>query len=130
MTASVPGPARILVVEDDSITLEVTAAVLEHYGYVVSKAYDGLQALAACAAEVPDLVLLNVMMPRMDGFETCRRIRADPTTAHIPVVMVTGQCSDASRAKGFEADADDYFTKPVHNLALVERVRSLLAQKR
>jgi CheY-like chemotaxis protein len=125
MPEIVPGTARILVVDDDQITVEVTAAVLERDGNVVSKAYDGLQALAEIEAERPDLVLLNVYMPGIDGYETCRRIRADPATTHLPVIMVTG---NGDREKSLEAGANDFFRKPVNLMALRARVRELLGQ--
>jgi DNA-binding response OmpR family regulator len=120
--------ARILVVDDDPITVELLTGVLEHYGYIVRVAYDGLEALAKIEVEKPDLVLLNVMMPGMDGYEVCRRIKADPATAHIPVILVTGLADDASRVRGFEAGADDFINKPFHLLALMARIRELLGQ--
>jgi two-component system cell cycle response regulator len=121
-------PARILVVDDDPPTVELLTAMLEHEQYVVSTAFDGFQALAKIELEKPDIVLLNAMMPRLDGFETCRRIKADPAIAHIPVVMVTGLADAADRAK--EAGAADLLAKPFSFIALTARVRSLLPQKR
>jgi two-component system cell cycle response regulator len=120
-------PARVLVVDDCPLTVELLTGFLEHEGYVVSKAYDGLQALAKIESEKPDLVLLDVRMPPgIDGFEVCRRIRADPATAHLPVVMMTGLSGVTSRVKGFEADADDFITKPFRFTPLMARVRARL----
>jgi two-component system cell cycle response regulator len=122
-------PARILVVDDVPTNVEVLAACLQHVGYVTSKAYDGFQALAKTQAEKPDLILLNVMMPRLDGFEVCRRIKADPASAHIPIVLVSALSEEVGRAKGLESGADDYFTKPVNFMARLPRIRELLRQK-
>ena len=121
-------PARILVVDDDPGIVELLTAMLEHERYVVSTAFDGFQALAKIEVEKPDIVLLNVMMPRLDGFETCRRIKADPAIAHIPVVMVTGLSDVTDRAK--EVGAADLLAKPFRFIALMARVRALLPQKR
>src|SRR5271166_3887256 len=123
-------PARVLVVDDSPVNVEVLTAMLKYQDYVVSTAADGFEALERIEAEKPDIVLLNVMMPRLDGFETCRRIKADPVTAHIPVVMITGLSDVADRVRGFEAGADDYFTEPVDGPALMAPIPSLLRQKR
>jgi len=121
--------ARILVVDDNPLNVKLLAAKLAHDYYIVSSATDGAEALAKIAAEKPDIVLLDVMMPVMDGFEACRRIKADPATTHIPVVMVTALSDVADRVKGLEAGADDFLTKPINDLALMARVRSLLRLK-
>jgi two-component system cell cycle response regulator len=99
------------------------------YFYVVSPAANGAEALEKVAREKPDIILLDIMMPELDGFETCRRLKADPSTAHIPVVMVTALSDVADRVKGLEAGADDFLTKPINDLALMARVRSLLRLK-
>jgi two-component system, cell cycle response regulator len=123
-------PARILVVDDSELNLKLLVEWLEHESYVISTAADGFQALAKIEAEQPDLVLLDVMMPRLDGFETCRRVKADPVTTHIPVIMVTALEDVDDLVKGFEAGADDFVTKPFNGLALVARVRLQLRRKR
>jgi two-component system cell cycle response regulator len=121
--------ARILVVDDASLNLKLLKAKLEHEYYVVTTADSGYKALAQIDKEAPDIVLLDVMMPGMDGFEVCRQIRANPATAHLPVVMVTALSDVTDRVKGLQAGADDFLTKPINDLALMARVRSLLRLK-
>ncbi len=121
--------ARILVVDDNPLNVKLLAAKLALDYYVVNTAADGQQALNKIAAEKPDIVLLDAMMPELDGFETCKRIKSDPTTAHIPVVMITALNDIADRVKGLEAGADDFLTKPINDTALMARVRSLLRLK-
>ena len=121
--------ARILVVDDIELNVILLTAKLEHEYYIVSTAADGFEALKKIETEKPDIVLLDVMMPNLDGFETCRRIKADPAMVHIPVVMVTALSDVADRVKGLEAGADDFLTKPISDVALMARVRSLLRLK-
>src|SRR5262245_1264823 len=99
--------ARILVVDNNEVNLQLLVAMLESEHYVVSTATDGLEALAKVAAETPDIVLLEVMIPKLDGFEVFRRIKADPVTADIPVIMVTALSDLDDLFRGFEAGADD-----------------------
>src|SRR5271169_2672012 len=121
--------ARILVVDDIPLNVKLLTAKLDYEYYVVSTAADGFEALAKIETGKPDIVLLDVMMPGLDGFETCRRIKADLETAHIPVIMVTALSGVADRVKGLQAGADDFLTKPINSLALMARVRSLLRLK-
>ena len=117
--------ARILVVDDVLANVKLLEARLSAEYFDVRTAASGLEALDLCGRSAVDVVLLDVMMPGMDGFEVCRRLKGDPATAHIPVVLVTALDQPADRVQGLEAGADDFLTKPVDELALVARVRSL-----
>jgi two-component system cell cycle response regulator len=121
--------ARILIVDDTPVNLKLLESRLTAEYFDCVLAMSGPEALALCGQGRADVVLLDVMMPGMDGFETCRRLKADPATAHIPVVMVTALDQPADRVRGLEAGADDFLTKPVDDLALIARVRSLARLK-
>ncbi|MGD1997088.1 MAG: response regulator [Anaerolineae bacterium] len=120
--------ARILVAEDDFESLRLIGLTLESHGYEIIAAQDGTQALEKAVSEIPDLVILDVMMPGMDGHEVCRRLRADPRIAHIPVMMFTAKTQVADKVAGFEAGADEYVTKPIHPTELASRVEALLSR--
>src|SRR6185312_10697080 len=122
--------ARILVVDDVTVNVRLLEAKLASEYFNVLTAFNGEKALEVAKAERPDLVLLDVMMPGMDGFEVCKRLKADPVTAEIPVVMVTALSDVSDRVKGLEAGADDFLTKPVNDVALFASVRSLVRLKR
>lgn len=121
--------ARILVVDDIETNRRLLEARLSAEYFEVIEAADGAEALRRARSDAPDLILLDIMMPGMDGFETCRLLKSDPATKHIPVVMVTALDQREDRIKGLEAGADDFLTKPVDDVALFARVRSLLRLK-
>ncbi|MET0705353.1 MAG: PleD family two-component system response regulator [Tardiphaga sp.] len=121
--------ARILVVDDIPANVKLLEARLSAEYFDVITASNGAQALEICARSECDLILLDVMMPDMDGFEVCRRLKANPRTHFIPVVMVTALDSPSDRVRGLEAGADDFLTKPVADAVLVARVRSLTRLK-
>jgi two-component system cell cycle response regulator len=121
--------ARILVVDDIDANVRLLAAKLEAEYYDVLTAFDGATALAIAASEAPDIVLLDVMMPGMDGFAVCRRLKDDPLTRHIPVVLVTALDSRGDKITGLEAGADEFLTKPIDDILLFARVRSLTRLK-
>jgi two-component system cell cycle response regulator len=122
--------ARILIVDDVPANTRLLEAKLSAEYYQVASARDGFEALRLAHEWQPDLVLLDVMMPGMDGFQCCRKLKDDPLTLHIPVVMVTALGEPAERVRGLEAGADDFLTKPVEYETLMARVRSLVRMKR
>src|SRR5215831_13503208 len=121
--------ARVLVVDDVPANVKLMEARLSAEYFDVVTALSGHEALAMCERAECDIVLLDVMMPDMDGFEVCRRLKANPSTHHLPVIMVTALDQASDRVKGLEAGADDFLTKPVSDIALVARVRSLTRLK-
>ena len=121
--------ARILVVDDVPANVKLLEVRLLAEYFEVLTAFSGADALEICESGKVDVVLLDVMMPEMDGFEVCRRLKADSATAHIPVVMVTALDEVADRVRGLESGADDFLTKPVNDLQLLTRVRSLVRLK-
>ena len=122
-------PAKILVVDDTPKNVKLLADLLSAKGYAVATASSGAEALAKVEAEKPDLVLLDVVMPEMSGYEVCRKIRENPKAGILPVVMVTALDPSEERIKGLEAGADDFLTKPINQPELLARVKSLLRIK-
>jgi class 3 adenylate cyclase len=122
-------PARILIVDDNPTNRDILAARLGMHGYELSQAADGEEALAAAKTLIPDLVLLDVMMPKLNGIDACRLLKNDPTLPYIPVILVTAKADTQDVITGLEAGADEYLTKPVDQAALVARVRSMLRLK-
>ena len=122
-------PARILVVDDVADNVEILRMRLESLGYEVVVAEDGEQALESVARELPDLVLLDIMMPKIDGLEVVRRMKADASLPFIPVILVTAKASQKDVIAGLDAGGDDYLTKPIDHGALVARVRAMLRIK-
>jgi len=121
--------ARVLVVDDILPNVKLLEAKLSSEYYDVLTATSGEEALVKVLSDSPDIVLLDVMMPGMDGFEVCKRIKENPATAHIPVVMVTALTDSSDRVRGLQAGADDFLSKPVNDTALMARVRSLVRLK-
>ena len=122
-------PPRILVVDDNETNRDILVTRLEAHGYQTLQAADGEEALRGVAQHRPDLVLLDVMMPNLDGVEACRRLKSDRTVAFTPVILVTAKATTQDIVAGLDAGADEYLTKPVDQAALVARVRSALRIK-
>jgi adenylate cyclase len=127
--AAMNNPPRILVVDDSETNRDIITTRLETHGYETLQAADGEEALAAVKQHRPDLVLLDVMMPNLDGIETCRRLKGDATFPFLPVILVTAKVDSKDIVAGLDAGADEYLTKPVDQAALVARVRSVLRVK-
>ncbi|MCY2968843.1 MAG: response regulator [Planctomycetota bacterium] len=119
-------PSRVLIADDNQQNCELLDAYLADEGYQVEMVYDGQQTLEAVARSQPDLLLLDIMMPRLSGYEVCHRLKSDPATRDIPILMVTALAEMSDIEKGVDAGADDFLTKPVNKLELTTRVRSLL----
>ncbi|MDQ2888804.1 MAG: response regulator transcription factor [Chloroflexota bacterium] len=117
---------KILVVDDEAILVETIAYNLEQAGYRVVTAADGGSALDAARSEIPDLIILDVMLPGMDGLEVCRQLRKESGTATTPIVMLTAKSDEIDKVVGLEVGADDYVTKPFGRRELLARVRALL----
>lgn len=117
---------RVLVVDDEPIVLRSLRRVLEDENFVVIDASSGPQALELVAKEQPDLVVLDIVMPEMDGIEVCRRLRADPFTARLPILFLTAKGRSEDVARGLDAGSDDYLVKPLDVVQLPARVRALL----
>lgn len=120
---------KILIVDDDVDSLKLISMMLKRQGYEVAVAESGVKALKIAAGEDPDLIILDVMMPDMNGLDVCRNLRADPQTVEIPIIMFTAKTMIDDKVKGYEAGADDYLTKPTHPAELANRVKSVLQRK-
>ena len=119
-------PEKILVVDDDIDSLKLIGLMLQRNGYEVIAANAGNQALARAASDHPDLIILDIMMPDMNGYEVSRRLRRNPETQNIPIIMFTAKTLIDDKVAGFEAGADDYLTKPTHPAELASRVKAIL----
>lgn len=118
--------SRVLIVDDNPQNVELLQAYLEALPITTLTAKDGVEALEKVAQEPPDLILLDIMMPRMSGFEVCRKLKGDQATRKIPVVMVTALNELGDIERGVESGTDDFLTKPVNRLELITRVKSML----
>jgi two-component system alkaline phosphatase synthesis response regulator PhoP len=119
----------ILVVDDNRENLELLEAYLEDLECKTIPAYDGPEALDIVKSDMPDLILLDIMMPKMSGFEVCRKVKNDPATAHIPIIMVTALNEYGDMQRGVDCGTDDFVSKPVNKLELLTRVKTMLKLK-
>lgn len=119
----------VLVVDDNQQNLELIQAYLEDVECVTEAAHDGIEALDRVARSKPDLILLDVMMPKMSGFEVCRKLKSDPGTADIPIIMVTALNEFGDIERGLDSGTDDFVSKPINRLELLTRIRTMLKLK-
>lgn len=119
---------KILIVEDEESLLKLESILLTSKGYDVRGVVNGQAALDAIAEELPDLVLLDIMLPEIDGFEVCRRIKSNPETKHLPVIMLTAKKSREDMARGEKVGADWYITKPFKSAMVIETIQRFLAK--
>ena len=119
---------RILVVDDEIYIVHILDFSLGMEGYEVLTALDGEQALERLKSDKPDLIVLDIMMPKLDGYETCKRLKADPITKDMPVILLSAKGRNVDQKIGFEVGADDYITKPFSPRKLVERINAVLGQ--
>src|ERR1700720_931360 len=122
-------PARILIVDDNETNRDILVTRLSKHGYETLQAADGEEALASASQHRPDLMLLDVEMPKLDGFEVCRRLKKDPAMPFMPIILCTARAASQDVVTGLDAGADEYLTKPIDQAALVARVRSMLRVK-
>src|SRR6266567_2453403 len=122
-------PARILIVDDNETNRDILATRLATQGYDLCQAADGEEAIAAAKTLVPDLILLDVMMPKLNGVEACRRLKSDSSLPFMSIILVTAKSDAKDIVVGLDAGADEYLTKPVDHAALMARVRSVLRLK-
>lgn len=121
---------RILIVEDDPSLLRAVSYILEKEGYEVLTAMNGLEGLTKAKGENPDLLILDVMLPGIDGFEVCHRLRAESQTAQLPILMLSAKGQAADKTMGLQVGANEYLTKPVERLVLLGKVEALLGAKK
>jgi len=119
---------KVLVVDDEIYIVHILDFSLGMEGYEVLTALDGEQALEKAKTEQPDLIVLDIMMPKLDGYETCKMLKADDATKNIPVILLSAKGRNVDQKVGFEVGADDYITKPFSPRKLVERINSILGQ--
>jgi len=118
---------KILVVEDDPVALRLVEYTLGQGGYQVVTAANGLEGMRKARQENPDLIILDVMLPGLDGFEVCHRLRSEPETSHVPVIMLSAKAQEVDKATGLKTGADYYITKPAAPSEIMNKVETLLA---
>lgn len=121
-------PRRVLIVDDDPAAVELIQYMLQGEGYTTALAVTGAAGIAMAKEQRPDLILLDVMLPEMDGLEACRRLRADPTTSAVPIIMLSARAQSSDLQSGQEAGADLYLTKPIDLTDLARKISSLLSE--
>ena len=121
---------RILLVEDNEMNRDMLSRRLQRKGYSIAIAQDGEQGLALACSEIPDLILMDISLPFMDGCEVTRRLKANPRTRHIPVIVLTAHALATDRVRAFNAGCDDYDTKPVDFARLSEKIENFLVEKK
>lgn len=126
MVASIQTSQKILIVDDDLDTLKLVGTTLEKQGFIIIAAKDGAEALDKVAQQKPDLIILDIMMPQLDGYEVTRRLRSNPETADIPIILFTAKGQVEDKVAGLDVGANEYLTKPTHPAELIARVRNLL----
>ncbi len=119
-----PKNARILIVDDNPRNIQILGTILKHEGYQIIIAQNGYQAIKATKKAPPDLILLDIMMPQMDGFETCKKLKQDSAAKEIPIIFLTAKADTEDIVKGFEMGAVDYVTKPFNSVELLARVKT------
>ena len=122
------GKAKILVVDDNEKNVELLEAVLQAAGFEVLKAYDGKQAIEVVSKERPDLLLLDIMMPQLDGFQVCEILRKDSQNAGLPIIMVTAKDKESDIVRSLERGVDDYIVKPINKKELLGKIEGMLAK--
>src|ERR1700726_3526803 len=122
-------PPRILIVDDNEMNRDILVTRLSTQGYELFQAADGEEALTAAVQHLPDLILLDVMMPKLDGVEVCRRLKADASLPFMPIILVTAKTDSEDVVTGLDAGADEYVTKPIDQKVLVARVKAILRLK-
>jgi two-component system alkaline phosphatase synthesis response regulator PhoP len=120
---------KILIVEDDPSFSRAVSHIIEKEGYDVISASNGLTGLRMAKEDKPDLLILDVMLPGLDGFEICSRLRADPQTAKLPIIMLSAKGQEADKTTGLKLGASEYLTKPVDRAVLLEKITALLAKQ-
>jgi two-component system alkaline phosphatase synthesis response regulator PhoP len=118
--------ANILIIEDEKDITEAIEYNLSKEGYKISKAFDGTTGFKSAQAKIPDLIILDLMLPGMDGFEVCKQLKKDPKTANLPIIILTAKSGEVDKVLGLELGADDYITKPFSMRELVARVKTVL----